>query len=66
LQLCQRLRNGNNLLLALKGYLQKWKMGDAVGNLVASYLGRSTRLTELPLGFYFIFRNQLSVKAFIL
>ena len=41
-------------------------MGDAVGNLVASYLGRSTRLTELPQGVLFHFRNQVSLRASML
>ena len=39
-------------------------MGDVIGNLVASYLGRSTRLTELPLGVFFYLRDQVSLRAF--
>ena len=38
-------------------------MGDAVGNLVASYLGRSTRLTELPLGVLFYFSQPIKCES---
>jgi len=38
-------------------------MGDVVGNLVASYLGRSTRLTELPLGVLFYFSQPIKFES---